>query len=68
MAQSRNRRILGIDPGTASTGFGCVDQCGSQLQPVWYDCLTTRPTEAPAARLLRIHRAVADAIEHLNPM
>ena len=31
-------RILGIDPGTASTGFGVVDRLGPVLTPVWYDC------------------------------
>ena len=65
--RARNQRILGIDPGLASTGFGVVDQAGSVLQPIWYDCLTTPSTEAAAVRLHRIFRATSDAIEHLRP-
>lgn len=60
-------RILGIDPGTAATGFGVVDRVGHRLVPVWYDCLRTKPTEAPTARLMRIAQAVRDAITHLQP-
>jgi len=60
-------RILGIDPGTASTGFGVIDRIGPRVTPVWYDCLTTSPREAPADRLVRIARAVRDIIERLNP-
>lgn len=60
-------RILGIDPGTASTGFGVVDRIGNRMQPIWYDCLRTSAREAPADRLVRIARAVRDALEHLKP-
>jgi crossover junction endodeoxyribonuclease RuvC len=60
-------RILGIDPGTASTGFGIVDRLGPVLTPVWYDCLRTSPREAPADRLVRIARAVRDVIERMEP-
>jgi crossover junction endodeoxyribonuclease RuvC len=60
-------RILGIDPGTASTGFGVVDRVGPTLNPVWYDCLRTKPTEAPADRLVRIARAVREVIERMQP-
>jgi len=60
-------RILGIDPGTASTGFGIVDRIGPRLVPVWYDCLRTKPTEASADRLVRIARAVRDVVERMSP-
>ena len=60
-------RILGIDPGTASTGFGVVERHGNQLVPVWYDCLTTSPREAPADRLLTIARAVREIVERMQP-
>lgn len=60
-------RILGIDPGTASTGFGVVDRAGTVLTPVWYDCLRTRPDEAPPERLLRIARAVRDVLDRMRP-
>jgi crossover junction endodeoxyribonuclease RuvC len=60
-------RILGIDPGTASTGFGVVDRHGIQLHPVWYDCLRTKPTEAMADRLVRIATGVRQVVERMQP-
>jgi crossover junction endodeoxyribonuclease RuvC len=61
-------RILGIDPGTASTGFGVVDRLGiQQLEPVWYDCLTTKPADPMPQRLLRISRAVRQVLERMQP-
>lgn len=66
-ASRRVERVLGIDPGTAATGFGVVDRDGQRVRAVWYDCLRTGPREAPAARLLRIATAARDAIEHLKP-
>lgn len=60
-------RILGIDPGTASTGFGVVDRIGSRTLPVWYECLRTSPKEAAAQRLVRIARATRDVLERLRP-
>ncbi len=60
-------RILGIDPGTASTGFGVVDREGVRLMPVWYDCLRTKPTEASADRLVRIAKAVRQVVERMQP-
>jgi crossover junction endodeoxyribonuclease RuvC len=59
--------VLGVDPGTAATGFGVVDSTGRQLTAVWYDCLRTTPREAPAERLLRIATAARDAIRVLTP-
>jgi crossover junction endodeoxyribonuclease RuvC len=60
-------RILGIDPGTASTGFGVVDRHGIQLQPIWYDCLRTKPSEAMPERLVRIARTVRQVVEQMQP-
>lgn len=61
------QRILGIDPGTAATGFGVVDRVGTSLVPVWYDCLRTKPSEPSAERLMRIARSVREIIERMQP-
>jgi crossover junction endodeoxyribonuclease RuvC len=60
-------RILGIDPGTASTGFGVVDRDGARLSPVWYDCLRTKPSQSPADRLVRIATGVRQVLERMQP-
>ena len=42
---------LGIDPGTATTGFGLVDQMGDRLVHVEYGTITTSSKETPQNRL-----------------
>ena len=32
------RRVLGIDPGLANTGFGVVDFCNGRYRMVSYGC------------------------------
>ena len=54
--------VLGIDPGTAATGYGVVERTGSSLRAVDYGCLETLPTMALPQRLLEIHRAVTELI------
>ncbi len=39
--------ILGLDPGLRITGFGLVDQLGSQLRYVASGCIKTRDGELP---------------------
>ncbi len=40
-------RILGIDPGLRSTGFGVLDKIGSQLHYVASGCIKTKDGELP---------------------
>ncbi len=44
--------VLGVDPGTAMTGYGLVERRGSTLRLVEYGCLETavdRPAATAAA-------------------
>jgi crossover junction endodeoxyribonuclease RuvC len=59
--------VLGIDPGTASLGFGVVERVGGGLREIHHGCLTTTPDEALPQRLLRIHACVAEAIATHRP-
>jgi crossover junction endodeoxyribonuclease RuvC len=59
--------VLGIDPGTAATGYGIVERSGSRLRAVDYGCLETLPTQPPAQRLLEIHQAVTELIATHRP-
>lgn len=59
--------VLGIDPGTAATGYGIVERNGSKLRAIDYGCLETLSTKALPARLLEIHRAVAGLIADHQP-
>jgi crossover junction endodeoxyribonuclease RuvC len=59
--------VLGIDPGTARTGYGLVTRDGGRLQAVDYGCLETVPDRELPARLLIIHQAVSELIAEHRP-
>ena len=54
-------RVLGIDPGTASTGFGVVESRAQDLRTVTGGVISTKPAEPPERRLA----AIADALTRL---
>lgn len=55
--------VLGIDPGTASLGYGIVERTGGRLRAVDHGVVTTSPDLPLPERLLAIHRHVTDLIE-----
>ena len=59
--------VLGIDPGTARTGYGLVSREGSQLTMIDYGCIETVNDRPLHERLLIIHEALADIIETYRP-
>jgi crossover junction endodeoxyribonuclease RuvC len=59
--------VLGIDPGTARTGYGIVSREGSRLRLVTYGCIETVPDRPAEARLLMIHEALGRLLEEHQP-
>ena len=59
--------VLGIDPGTASLGFGIVERTGGRLRAVDQGVITTSPDLPLPERLLAIHRQVTELIELHRP-
>ena len=53
---------MGIDPGVANTGFGVVRVAGSTLTAIDGGVIEAPPEEPIAARLARIHTALAELI------
>ncbi len=60
-------RVLGLDPGTATTGYGVVDGQGNRLNHVSHGAITTEPHLHFAERLLLLHAEVARLIEQHRP-
>jgi crossover junction endodeoxyribonuclease RuvC len=60
--------VLGIDPGTATTGYGVVSGDGSR-PPVLLECgvIRTRARDALPDRLLEIHAGVSELIARHRP-
>ena len=59
-------RILGIDPGLRSTGFGVIEQTGSKLRYVTSGCVRSGGGEL-AARLRAILEGLAEVIAANRP-
>jgi crossover junction endodeoxyribonuclease RuvC len=59
--------VLGIDPGTASTGYGIVDGRGSRMIALQSGVISTRPGIALEHRLVEIHARVGDLIDRHGP-
>ncbi|MEO5589309.1 MAG: crossover junction endodeoxyribonuclease RuvC [Gemmatimonadaceae bacterium] len=60
--------VLGIDPGTAVTGYGVID--GERMSaPRLIECgiIRTRPRDTLACRLQEIHSGIAELIERHRP-
>lgn len=60
--------VLGIDPGTATTGYGVVARAGDGAVSL-LECgiVRTEPTSALPARLRAIFEGVTEVLERTNP-
>ncbi len=63
----RVRRVLGIDPGLANTGFGVVDFCDGRYRMVSYGCITTKADQPHGERLLTIYSRLCAVIDEFQP-
>jgi crossover junction endodeoxyribonuclease RuvC len=59
--------VLGIDPGSETTGWGVVEGDSRRYKLVEYGTLKASPRERFAARLLKIHSGVESLIEKFKP-
>ena len=59
--------VLGIDPGTASLGYGIVERVGGTVRALDFGVFSTTPADPLPVRLDAIHRAVADLIATHRP-
>ncbi len=59
--------VLGIDPGTANTGFGVVQLRAAQMVALDGGVLKTSPAQDPAARLAQIHMGVSELLDAYAP-
>lgn len=59
--------VLGIDPGTASTGYGLVRSAGSCLCALEQGVIETRSGIVLERRLADIHARVGELLDHHQP-
>lgn len=60
------RRVLGIDPGSRTTGYGVVDINGSQITYVDSGCIRLAK-EAMPIRLMMIHQGIDELVRLYHP-
>jgi crossover junction endodeoxyribonuclease RuvC len=60
-------RVLGIDPGLASTGWGVIEAEGSKFKALDHGCLTTRASEETGSRLMIIYNGLRAIAEEYRP-
>ena len=59
--------ILGIDPGTAITGYGLVEKQGNHLKRIAFGAILTTPETPTALRLHQIYCQLKTIIEQYRP-
>ena len=60
-------KVIGIDPGTASCGYGIVHERDGRLRAIDHGWCKTSAAERPEARLKTIFDAVAERVELHRP-
>lgn len=60
-------RVLGLDPGTATTGYGVIDAVDGRLTVVTYGVIRTSSQKSASQRLQKIYQELNDLIAEYEP-
>lgn len=60
-------RVLGVDPGTATTGYGIVEETEREVRALAYGVITTPPGQPLPQRLQTIYRELQRLIREWQP-
>ena len=67
MKKVENRRIIGVDPGLASTGWGLIDYSDGKIHYIDHGSIETRPDCPRAARLFFILDSLKSILKNFKP-
>jgi len=59
--------ILGIDPGTATTGYGVIKKGPTKIEAIDYGCIRTETNFSTAERLKKIDQQLTKIIRKYKP-
>ena len=59
--------IIGIDPGTATTGYGIIKKTKNNLKCLGYGVIKTNPSLAPEQRLKKLHLELFKLLRRYKP-
>ena len=60
-------KILGIDPGTATTGFAAIEKIAGRVEALDFGVISTRPKVPAEERLLEISKNISELLEIHRP-
>jgi crossover junction endodeoxyribonuclease RuvC len=60
-------RVFGIDPGSARTGYGCVESDGSRHRIILSGAISAPPASTFPGKLLCIHERLSAALAECRP-
>jgi len=60
-------RVLGIDPGSETLGWGVIEGSGLKYSPVDFGTVKSSPRDAFSKRLLKIYGGIEDIIAKFQP-
>ena len=60
-------RIIGIDPGLASSGWGIIEVDKQRIRYIAHGCIETKAEKAHSERLLQIYEDICAILEKYNP-
>ncbi|MCL2319165.1 MAG: crossover junction endodeoxyribonuclease RuvC [Treponema sp.] len=63
-----SRRIIGVDPGLASTGWGVVEFSSGRLHYLAHGCIETRPDAKRGERLVLIYNSFLKILKTYKPV
>ncbi|MDX1662704.1 MAG: crossover junction endodeoxyribonuclease RuvC [Candidatus Promineifilaceae bacterium] len=61
-------RILGLDPGTATTGYGIIDIVEGEPQAVAYGVIRTSSKKSTPERLQKIYDELSELLDEYRPV
>lgn len=60
------KRVMGIDPGLAHTGFGIIDSINGKISLVSYGVIETSPDDSHEVRLLSLYNRLEAVLEEFQ--
>lgn len=59
--------IIGVDPGTAITGYGVIESKGNKIKAIKYGCIATDKQSSTAERLGILYKELTKIIKKYKP-
>jgi crossover junction endodeoxyribonuclease RuvC len=63
----KSRRVIGVDPGLASTGWGLVECSRGRVRYLAHGCIETKADSLRGDRLFFIYRSIQEVLDTWEP-